>query len=186
MPINWKATETCQRLLAAIYAASPQSHNYQKIATLFGEGATYDAIEGRFRIIKREAARLAAEVEAGARPAAPAKKGNGPANVGGTGAVPKKNNNTKSKVTMTEKKNVKREKSAGGNAKQRVLTGRVTKASNGKRGDEKNKDNDGEARTGDEDKEMADCDESNAALQPRGCHDEDLDANGLKHEMEAY
>ncbi|KAL9024372.1 MAG: hypothetical protein Q9196_006567 [Gyalolechia fulgens] len=45
--------------------------DYRKIATMYGEGATYDAIEGRFRIIKREAAKLLAEVESGARPAAP-------------------------------------------------------------------------------------------------------------------
>ncbi|KAL8716823.1 MAG: hypothetical protein Q9225_005885 [Loekoesia sp. 1 TL-2023] len=40
---------------------------------MYGEGATYDAIEGRFRIIKREAAKLLAEVESGARPPAPAR-----------------------------------------------------------------------------------------------------------------
>lgn len=34
-------------------------------------GATYDSIEGRFRIIKREAAVLRAEIEQGERPEAP-------------------------------------------------------------------------------------------------------------------
>ena len=38
-------------------------------------GATYDSIEGRFRIIKREAAVLKAEIESGARPQAPPRGG---------------------------------------------------------------------------------------------------------------
>ncbi len=38
-------------------------------------GATYDSIEGRFRIIKREAAVLRAEIEQGERPEAPERGG---------------------------------------------------------------------------------------------------------------
>ncbi|KAI9825240.1 MAG: hypothetical protein M1832_001274 [Thelocarpon impressellum] len=113
MPINWKSPATYQRLLAAIYAASPQSHNYALIATMFGEGATYDSIEGRFRIIKREAAALRAEVESGARPAVAA-EGKGRARKG----------NAKNAAT-----------GGGGNTKQTVLAGRVTKnAGRGKAG----------------------------------------------------
>ena len=67
MPINWKLPTTYQKLLAAIYAASPQNHNYASIAAIFGEGATYDSIEGRFRIIKRDAAKLKTEAEAEGR-----------------------------------------------------------------------------------------------------------------------
>lgn len=73
MPIDWNSKESYQRLLAAVYAASPQNHNYRLIATMFGEGATYDAIEGRFRKIKADAAKLKAEVESGQRPEAPAR-----------------------------------------------------------------------------------------------------------------
>ncbi|KAI4239565.1 MAG: hypothetical protein L6R40_005510 [Gallowayella cf. fulva] len=40
---------------------------------MYGQGATYDSIEGRFRIIKREAAKLLSEVESGSRPRAPPK-----------------------------------------------------------------------------------------------------------------
>ena len=67
MPINWKLPTTYQKLLAAVYAASPQNHNYASIAAIFGEGATYDSIEGRFRIIKRDAAKLKTEAEAEGR-----------------------------------------------------------------------------------------------------------------------
>lgn len=70
MPVNWKDPKAFERLLAAMVAAQEMKLDYRKIATMYGEGATYDAIEGRFRIIKREAAKLLAEVESGARPAA--------------------------------------------------------------------------------------------------------------------
>lgn len=40
---------------------------------MYGEGATYDSIEGRFRIIKKEAAKLKEEIENGSRPEAPAR-----------------------------------------------------------------------------------------------------------------
>ena len=49
--------------------------NYKKIADMFGEGATYDAIEGRFRIIKREAQKLKGEIDEGRREPAPNRGG---------------------------------------------------------------------------------------------------------------
>jgi hypothetical protein len=57
--VNWGAKESYTKLLAAIYAAHPGvKFNFNEIAHFFGDGATYDAIEGRFRIIKKEAAAL--------------------------------------------------------------------------------------------------------------------------------
>lgn len=74
---------------------------------MYGQGATYDSIEGRFRIIRKEAAAMKAEIESGARPAAPARNSN--ANTGGSGpTTPKK-----------PKTAVKKEK---------TITGRVTKS----------------------------------------------------------
>ncbi|KAI9883251.1 MAG: hypothetical protein M1823_004990 [Watsoniomyces obsoletus] len=75
--IDWTSVRSYQRLLAAVYAASPQNHNYREIATMFGEGATYDSIEGRFRKIKAEAAILKQEVESGQRGPAPPRGGGG-------------------------------------------------------------------------------------------------------------
>ena len=40
---------------------------------MFGEGATYDSIEGRFRIVRKEAEKLKAEIESGCRAPAPAR-----------------------------------------------------------------------------------------------------------------
>lgn len=45
--------------------------NYKKIADYYGEGATYDAIEGRFRIIRKDAEKLKAELDNGEREPAP-------------------------------------------------------------------------------------------------------------------
>ncbi|KAI4254401.1 MAG: hypothetical protein L6R42_007207 [Xanthoria sp. 1 TBL-2021] len=71
MPVNWKDPKAFERLLAAMVAAQEMKLDYRKIASMYGEGATYDAIEGRFRIIKKEAAKLLAEIESGERPVAP-------------------------------------------------------------------------------------------------------------------
>lgn len=49
--------------------------NYKRIADYYGDGATYDAIEGRFRLIKKQAAKLKDEVEGG-RPIAPPRGSN--------------------------------------------------------------------------------------------------------------
>ncbi|KAL8993100.1 MAG: hypothetical protein Q9169_006602 [Polycauliona sp. 2 TL-2023] len=73
MPVNWKDPKAFERLLAAMVAAQEMKLDYRKIASMYGEGATYDAIEGRFRIIKKEASKLLAEVESGQRPEAPAR-----------------------------------------------------------------------------------------------------------------
>jgi hypothetical protein len=69
--IDWSNPEMNLRLLAAECAASDHTPNYRAIANYFGQGATYDAIENRFRWIKAEAAILKAEVESGERPPAP-------------------------------------------------------------------------------------------------------------------
>ncbi|KAB8342783.1 hypothetical protein FH972_022381 [Carpinus fangiana] len=71
--IDWKSPDSYTRLLAAMVAAQDMKLNYKKIADMYGEGATYDSIEGRFRIIKKEAAKLKEEIENGTRPEAPAR-----------------------------------------------------------------------------------------------------------------
>jgi len=43
---------------------------------MYGENTTYDSIEGRFRIIKKEAALLAAEIQSGVRGPAPPRASN--------------------------------------------------------------------------------------------------------------
>lgn len=63
MPIDWKSQESYQRLLAALVAANDNSIDYKKVAYYFGQGATYDSIEGRFRIAKRMANDLKREAE---------------------------------------------------------------------------------------------------------------------------
>ncbi|KAL8729263.1 MAG: hypothetical protein Q9166_004884 [cf. Caloplaca sp. 2 TL-2023] len=114
MPVNWKDPKAFERLLAAMVAAQEM-----KIATMYGEGATYDAIEGRFRIIKKEAAKLLSEVESGERPVAPAR---GPikSEDGADVSTPKKSRKPRSTNTTPRVK-----KSAGGD---KVASGRVTKS----------------------------------------------------------
>ncbi|EAW08474.1 uncharacterized protein ACLA_032090 [Aspergillus clavatus NRRL 1] len=57
--VNWKTTESTDRLIAALIAANPGLKlEYQAMATLFGQGATYDAIEGRFRRYRKMADEL--------------------------------------------------------------------------------------------------------------------------------
>ncbi|EKG16070.1 hypothetical protein MPH_06764 [Macrophomina phaseolina MS6] len=63
MPIDWKSQQSYQRLLAALVAASDGNVDYKKVAYFFGQGATYDSIEGRFRIAKKMATTLKAEAE---------------------------------------------------------------------------------------------------------------------------
>ncbi|KAI9784682.1 MAG: hypothetical protein M1816_000747 [Peltula sp. TS41687] len=110
MTIDWNTKESYQRLLAAVHAASPQTHNYRLIATMFGQGATYDAIEGRFRKIKADAMVLKKEVESGERPEAP------PRGAGSAKSTPRKK---------------KADAAVGGDG---VVGGRVTKAAKGGRG----------------------------------------------------
>lgn len=76
--VNWKANESTDRLIAVLIAAHPglkvstsspprklQAHSpqleYQAMATLFGQGATYDAIEGRFRRYRKMADEVKAD-----------------------------------------------------------------------------------------------------------------------------
>ncbi|MCJ1397943.1 hypothetical protein MMC11_001139 [Xylographa trunciseda] len=70
---NWQSAEAYKRLLAAIVAAHPDKKllDYRRIATYFGDGATYDSIEGQFRKIRTEAAIMKQEVDDGTRAQAP-------------------------------------------------------------------------------------------------------------------
>ncbi|KAF3918975.1 hypothetical protein ABW20_dc0108818 [Dactylellina cionopaga] len=68
MPITW-SSENYVKLLAAVLAAHPEfKPDYRNIAVYFGEGATYDAIQGCMRPIKKKALQLRQEVETGVRP----------------------------------------------------------------------------------------------------------------------
>jgi hypothetical protein len=77
--VNWKANESTDRLIAVLIAAHPglkvptssapatntkltlPQLEYQAMATLFGQGATYDAIEGRFRRYRKMADEVKAD-----------------------------------------------------------------------------------------------------------------------------
>ncbi|KAF2142773.1 uncharacterized protein K452DRAFT_357863 [Aplosporella prunicola CBS 121167] len=63
MTIDWKSLESYQRLLGAMVAASDNNVDYKKVAYFYGQGATYDSIEGRFRIAKKQANVLKKEAE---------------------------------------------------------------------------------------------------------------------------
>ncbi|KAK6351082.1 hypothetical protein TWF718_004255 [Orbilia javanica] len=68
MTISW-TPENYVKLLAALLAAHPELKlNYHNIAVYFGDGATYDAIEKRMRLIRNQANELRKEVETGVRP----------------------------------------------------------------------------------------------------------------------
>ncbi|CAF9927663.1 MAG: hypothetical protein HETSPECPRED_006641 [Heterodermia speciosa] len=60
---NWKTAESYQRLLAAMVASQDLKLNFRQIAKYYGEGTTYNSIEGRFRIIKEQAKVLKAAVD---------------------------------------------------------------------------------------------------------------------------
>jgi len=77
---------------------------------MYGNGATYDSIEGRFRIIKKEAAQLKSEIDSGARPEAPIRG----ATASGT--------STPKKAKPSPKKTDKQDK---------TIAGRVNKIANG-------------------------------------------------------
>ncbi|MCJ1462307.1 hypothetical protein MMC07_000907 [Pseudocyphellaria aurata] len=61
MRIDWNNKDSFKRLLAAMVAAQDMKLNYSKIAMMYGQGATYDAIEGHFRKIKKDAVQLREE-----------------------------------------------------------------------------------------------------------------------------
>ncbi|KAK6534342.1 hypothetical protein TWF281_005665 [Arthrobotrys megalospora] len=68
MPISW-SSDNYVKLLAALLAAHPElKPNYEKIAIYFGDGATYDAIQGCMRRVRTKADELRKEVETGVRP----------------------------------------------------------------------------------------------------------------------
>ena len=73
-------------------------------------GATYDSIEGRFRIIKKDAAVLKGEIDSGARPEAPLRG----KDANSTTSTPKK---AKTTTTTTPKKD-------------KTVSGRVSKSTN--------------------------------------------------------
>ncbi|GES58706.1 hypothetical protein ATEIFO6365_0004085700 [Aspergillus terreus] len=63
--VNWKTQESTDRLFASIIAAHPGLKlDYNTMAAMFGQGATYDAIEGRFRRYRKMAEELKAEARA--------------------------------------------------------------------------------------------------------------------------
>ncbi|KAI9835953.1 MAG: hypothetical protein M1837_003565 [Sclerophora amabilis] len=124
MPTDWGHIDSWKRLAAATWAASPQNHNYRAIATYFGRDATYDSIEGRFRIIKKEAKKLQEEIESGERPEAPVRGSN--TNTPKTTPKKKRTTTTSSAATTPSAANGNGSvgRSGGG---QSVLSGRVTK-----------------------------------------------------------
>ncbi|KAL6720266.1 hypothetical protein ACLMJK_002187 [Lecanora helva] len=71
MPINWNTVEAKDRLFLATIAACDPKLDYRRIATFYGQGATYDSIEGQFRKIRNGAKELRAKVESGEIPVAP-------------------------------------------------------------------------------------------------------------------
>ncbi|CAO1602223.1 MAG: hypothetical protein LQ349_000740 [Xanthoria aureola] len=133
MPVNWKDPKAFERLLAAMVAAQEMKLDYRKIASMYGEGATYDAIEGRFRIIKKEAAKLLAEIESGQRPAAPP-RGNAMSKSSSFAttstddndsiSTPKKPRKPRSTNTTPRAK----KSSAAGGGGDKVLDGRISKS----------------------------------------------------------
>lgn len=82
---------------------------------MYGEGATYDSIEGRFRIIKKEASQLQTEIDSGLRPEAP---------IRGNASCPT-NANVGVRKPRTPKKDNHPGSQNGG-----VFNGRITKSTN--------------------------------------------------------
>ncbi|PYH49946.1 uncharacterized protein BP01DRAFT_378556 [Aspergillus saccharolyticus JOP 1030-1] len=63
--VNWKAPESTDRLIASLIVAHPGLKlDYRAMAIAFGQGASYDSIEGRFRRWRKMADELRGEVEA--------------------------------------------------------------------------------------------------------------------------
>ncbi|KAJ4991660.1 hypothetical protein SVAN01_02775 [Stagonosporopsis vannaccii] len=68
MAIQWKDPEPKDRLLAAVIAASANL-NMNEVARVFGQGATYDAVEGQLRKAKKLAKELKTEADGRSGPA---------------------------------------------------------------------------------------------------------------------
>ncbi|GAB7362081.1 hypothetical protein MBLNU230_g2115t1 [Neophaeotheca triangularis] len=64
MPMDWEATETWQRLIAAIYASGAKP-NLKLVAQYYG--TTYNTLENKFRGIKKLGEELKEEVDSGQR-----------------------------------------------------------------------------------------------------------------------
>ncbi|KAL2004826.1 hypothetical protein VTN00DRAFT_3099 [Thermoascus crustaceus] len=63
--VNWKAADATDRLLGSLIAAHPGLKlDYSAMAAMFGRGATYDSIEGRFRSYRKIAEELKSEATA--------------------------------------------------------------------------------------------------------------------------
>ncbi|KAF1351728.1 hypothetical protein EJ07DRAFT_183613 [Lizonia empirigonia] len=60
MPIQWKLPEAKDRLLSTV-TGSTSNLDMNEVARLFGQGATYDAIEGQLRKAKKLANELKQE-----------------------------------------------------------------------------------------------------------------------------
>ncbi|QRD87915.1 hypothetical protein F9C07_897 [Aspergillus flavus] len=59
MVVNWKNHESIDRLIASLLAAHPDTQlDYHAMALFFGQGSTYDSIEGRFRRYRKIADEL--------------------------------------------------------------------------------------------------------------------------------
>ncbi|KAJ4400320.1 hypothetical protein N0V91_008779 [Didymella pomorum] len=68
MAIQWQEPGAKDRLLAAVIAAS-SNLDINEVVRLFGEGATYDAVEGQLRKAKKSAAALKEEATGRSGPA---------------------------------------------------------------------------------------------------------------------
>ncbi|TID16081.1 splicing arginine serine-rich 2 [Venturia nashicola] len=74
MAIDWKSPENTERLLTCVYAWLQESNmpiNHHRIAKYFGNGATYDAVQGNFRKFKQRIEDVKAEVGDGGGAVAP-------------------------------------------------------------------------------------------------------------------
>ncbi|KAJ4324216.1 hypothetical protein N0V94_001428 [Neodidymelliopsis sp. IMI 364377] len=69
--VNWQDKGTADRLLAAVIASHGNKVNCREVARLFGDGATYDAIENYLRKPKKQALALKAAAEDREAPATP-------------------------------------------------------------------------------------------------------------------
>ncbi|KAF2128505.1 hypothetical protein P153DRAFT_367629 [Dothidotthia symphoricarpi CBS 119687] len=74
MPINWSNRDTMDRLWAAVLASGNHTINYNEVARIFGQGATYNTVECQLRKFKKAAASLKKEASGREGPApSPAK-----------------------------------------------------------------------------------------------------------------
>ncbi|KAH0548645.1 hypothetical protein GP486_007811 [Trichoglossum hirsutum] len=106
--VKWNVIESHTRLFAATCAAHPEvKFNYKEIARFYGKGTTYDAIEGRFRVFKKEGKALgdaiANDPDATATSSSSSRRRKRPSSVL-TGRVAKRGSSKKSKAIKREKR----------------------------------------------------------------------------------